>query len=325
MRSIALDGMVSLPDMVDLTLRAEAAGVPAVWMAEHMGYRDAVTASAAFLTATRRVTVAPSAISVHVRHPMIAAMSAASLEELAPGRTVLSVATGNPRALDEMGVGTPRALTTMREYVEAVRRLLRGEPVTYAGKVFRFRDSRLHFRPGRAIPIYVAAMGPRMLEVAGEIADGVLLSAALAPAYIRLSLDRVRAGASRAGRDPKEVAAAGFVLTSVSRDGDAARRAAKMMLAYLFRNRFVAESLELSGSRVDRQAAGDAAARGDWESAVRLVPDDEVTRYAVAGTLAECRSQLGAFREAGLDEIVLLAFGDLDARRLAVDLAGEDR
>jgi 5,10-methylenetetrahydromethanopterin reductase len=207
--------------------------------------------------------------------------------------------------------------------VEAVRRLLRGEPVTYAGEVFRLRDSRLHFPPARAVPIYVAAMGPRMLEVAGEIGDGVVLSAALAPAYIRRSLERVRAGASRAGREPKQVAVAGFVLASVSRDGVAARRAARRMLAYLFRNRFVAESLALSGSRIDRQAAADAAARGDWETAVRLVPDDEVTRYAVAGTLDECRGQLGAFREAGLDEVVLLAFGDLEARRLAVELAGD--
>jgi 5,10-methylenetetrahydromethanopterin reductase len=321
--SIALDGMVPLPEMVELARSAEAGGVPAVWMAEHMGYRDAATASAAFLAATRRLTVVPSALSVHVRHPMIAAMTAASLEELAPGRTLLCVATGNPRALDEMGVGTPRAVATMREYVAAVRLLLRGEPVTYAGEVVRLHDARLHVASSRAIPIHVAAMGPRMLEVAGEIGDGVVLSAALAPAYVRRSLAHVATGAARAGRDPKEVTATGFVLASVGRDGDAARRAAKRMLAYLFRNRFVAESLALSGSRIDRPAAADAAARGDWAAAARLVPDDEVTRYAVAGTLGECRGQLGAFREAGLDEVVLLAFGDLDARRLAVELAGE--
>jgi 5,10-methylenetetrahydromethanopterin reductase len=319
---VALDGMVPLPDMVDLARRAEAAGVRSVWMAEHMGYRDAITASAACLAATSRLTVAPGAISVHVRHPMIAAMSAASLEEMAPGRTRLSVATGNPRALDEMGVGTPRAVATMREYVEAVRQLLRGEPVTYAGEVFRLRDCRLHAAPARAIPIHIAAMGPRMLELAGAVGDGVVLSAALAPAYVRRSLERVHAGARRAARDPGEVAAAGFVLASVSRDGLAGRRAAKRMLAYLFRNRFVAESLELTGSRIDRQAAADAAARGDWQTAERLVPDDEVTRCAIAGTPDECHGQLASFRETGLDEVVLLAFGDLESRRLAVDLAG---
>jgi 5,10-methylenetetrahydromethanopterin reductase len=315
--------MVSLPDMVDLARRAEAAGVPAVWMAEHMGYRDAVTVSAACLAATRRITVAPSALSVHVRHPMIAAMSAASLEELAPGRTLLSVATGNPRALGEMGVPLARAVATMREYVEAVRRLLAGEPVSYEGKVFQLQGPRLHVPVPRTVPIHVAAMGPRMLALAGEVGDGVLLSAALAPAYIRHSLALAREGAAGAGRPPGAVVAGGFVLASVARDGDAARQAAKRMLAYLFRNRFVAESLEMSGSRIDRQAAADAAARGDWATATRLVPDDEVTRYAVAGTPAECRRQVPAFREAGLDELVLLAFGDLESRRLAVELAAE--
>jgi alkanesulfonate monooxygenase SsuD/methylene tetrahydromethanopterin reductase-like flavin-dependent oxidoreductase (luciferase family) len=97
------------------------------------------------------------------------------------------------------------------------------------------------------------------------------------------------------------------------------------MLAYLFRNRFVAESLEMADSRIDRRATADAATRGDWAEAVRRIPDDEVSRYAVAGTLNECRGQLDTFRAAGLDTPVLLASGDLEARRLAAELAGESR
>jgi 5,10-methylenetetrahydromethanopterin reductase len=318
---VALDGMVPIGEMVDLARRAEARGVPSLWMAEHMGYRDGLASSMAFLAATRAITVAPTAISVFARHPMITAMTAATLEELAPGRTLLVLASGNPRALQEMGLAVSRPASLTREYVEVVRGLWRGEPLTYAGEHFRLKDARCHVRPARALPVYVAAMGPRMLELAGAVGDGVLLSAGLSPDAIRRALDRAAAGARRAGRDPRAVAGAGFVLAAIDEDGAAARRAAKRMLAYLFRNRFIAEDLAGGPVPVDREAAADAAARGDWDRAIALVPDPVVLRHAVAGTPAECRAQLAAFRAAGLTVPVLLAVGDEAARRLAVDLA----
>jgi 5,10-methylenetetrahydromethanopterin reductase len=322
MTGIALDGMIPMQAMLDLARHAERHGVPSLWMAEHVGYRDGVAGSMALLGATRAVTVAPTAISIFSRHPMIAAMTAATLEEFAPRRTLFALASGNPRALGELGLPVRQPLAHMREYVAVLRALWRGEPVTFQGRVFQLREARLHVVPETPPPLWIAAMGPRMLELTGEIADGVVLSAALAPAYIRHSLQSVRAGALRAGRDVKTIGTVGFVLASVGSDGAAARREAKKMLAYLFRNRFVAESLEMAGSRIDRPAVADAAARGDWTAALRGIPDEEVTRYAVAGTPGECRDQLDAFRDAGLDTPVLLAIGDLAARRLAVELAG---
>ena len=318
---VALDGMVPITDMVDLARRAEAQGVPSLWMAEHMGYRDGLASSMAFLAATRSLAVAPTAISVYARHPMITAMTAATLEEYAPGRTILVLASGNPRALQEMGLAVTHPVSVTREYVEIVRGLWRGEPLTYAGEHFRLKDARCHVRPARPVPVYVAAMGPRMLEVAGAVGDGVLLSAGLSADAIRRALELAATGARRAGRDPAGVVGAGFVLAAVDEDGAAARRAAKRMLAYLFRNRFIAEDLARGTVPVDREAAADAAARGDWDRAIALVPDTVVLRHAVAGTPAECRAQLAAFRAAGLTVPVLLAVGDDRARRLAIDLA----
>ncbi len=318
---VAFDGMVPLPAVLDLARRAEALGVPSLWVAEHMGYRDALTSSMALLGATATPMVVPTAVSVYARHPMITAMTAATLEEAAPGRTALVLASGNPRALAEMGLAVTGALATMREYVQALRGLWAGGPVTLDGRAVRLRGSRFHV-PARPVPVYIAAMGARMLELAGEIGDGVVLSGALSPAAIRRSLERVAAGARQAGRDPKAVAAAGFVITSVGPDGDAARREAKKMLAYLVRNRFVAEHLAREGSRMDRQAVAEAAARGDWETALRLVPDEDAGRLAVAGSFDECRRQLEAFRQAGLAAPALLAIGPPESRRLAVELAG---
>lgn len=322
---LALDGMIPVAAMLELARHAERLGVPSLWMAEHMGYRDGLASSMALLGATTTATVAPTAISVYSRHPMITAMTAATLQEFAPGRTLFVLASGNPRALGELGLDVRQPLAHMREYTAILRALWRGERLTFEGDMFHLRDAWLHVVPAVPPSLWLAAMGPRMLELAGELGDGVLLSAALAPVYIRHSLEIVRASARRAGRDPKTIGTAGFLIASVGRDGAVARREAKKMLAYLFRNRFVAESLEMADSRIDRQATADAATRGDWAEAVRHIPDDEVTRYAVAGTLSECRGQLDTFRAAGLETPVLLASGDLEARRLAVELAGESR
>ena len=120
---IAFDGMQPMADMLDLARRAEGRGVHSLWMAEHMGYRDAVAGSMALLAATRSCTVAPSAISIYARHPMIVAMTAATLEEFGPGRTVVVLATGNPRALGELGLDVAQPLVRMREYVEVLRAL----------------------------------------------------------------------------------------------------------------------------------------------------------------------------------------------------------
>jgi 5,10-methylenetetrahydromethanopterin reductase len=322
---VALDGMIPLRAMLDLVRLAEHLGVPDVWMAEHMGYRDGLTTSMAILSATTTTVVAPTAIGIFTRHPMIAAMSAATLDELAPGRTLLVLATGNPRALGELGVPVERPVTAMREYAAVIRALWRGAPTTFPGEIFRLRDAPFHVSLASPPPLWIAAMGPHMLRLAGEIADGVVLSGALSPKYIRHSLGFVKEGAARAGHETTLLGTAGFIITSVSRDGAAARRQAKQMLAYLFRNRFVAENLAMEGSRVDRAAVADAAARGDWDTAFAGIPDDEVTTHAIAGTPSECRRQLDAFRDAGLDRPVLLAIGDLESRRLAVELAGAAR
>lgn len=320
---IALDGMTSVHEMMELARYAEASGVASVWVAEHMGYRDGLASSMALLAATANLTVAPAAISVYSRHPMIAAMTAATLEEYAPGRTIFTLATGNPRAnRQEMGLAMERPLVVMREYIEVLRGLWSARPLTFKGEFFRLNEATFYVAPARPLPLFVAAMGPRMLELAGELGDGVVFSAGLSPAALRRCLERVHAGARRAGRNPRTVTTVAIVITAVAKDRQTARKYARAFLAYGLRNRFIAANVVPTGTRMDIQAAADAAARGDWEAAAALVPDEAVDDYAVAGTLEECRTQLRNFLVDGLDVPVLIPVGDAEARRWAVELAG---
>jgi len=320
--AIALDGMTSIHEMVHLARRADALGLPSVWVAEHVGYREGFASSMAVLAATERITVVPAATSVYSRHPMVAAMAAATLEEHSPGRTMLTLATGNPRAHGrEMGLPMRDPVATTREYAAVLRGLWSGKPFDFPGKIFRLERATFYVMPARTIPLFVAAMGPRMLELAGQIGDGVVFSAGLSAASLTRCVARVKAGASQIGRDPKTLNIVAILIVAVSSHRDVARRQARGFLAYALRNRFIAENVEATGTPFDIAAAADAAAAGDWETAWQSVPDDVLDHYAIAGTRAECEHRLREFLVEGIGLPVLLPLGDVRARREVIELA----
>jgi 5,10-methylenetetrahydromethanopterin reductase len=192
-----------------------------------------------------------------------------------------------------------RPLRALRETVEVVRALLGGEPVTYKGELFRVEGRRLG--PGRRdVPIVLAATRPRSLELAGALADGVVLSAASSVEFVRASLEHVARGAGGRG-----VRRAGLVYASVAeREADALGRF-RRQLAITLRAPHHATNVALGGAALDQEAVRRAVAGEDWAAAERLVGDDVVRRHTASGTPAQVRERLAAYRAAGLDEIVL--------------------
>jgi 5,10-methylenetetrahydromethanopterin reductase len=296
---VAFDGRNPLPALVEQARAAEAAGADTICVSSHLFLRDPFTVAAAVLAATARVHVTLMAVSPHVMHPVHMAMAAATLDELAPGRVALCVATGAPNDLADAGVKPARPLRALREAVEIVRGLLAGEPGAYQGELFRIAGRRL--APGRhAVPILLAASRPRALELAGALADGVLLSSASSVEFVRASLDHVARGAR--GRRLRR---AGLVYASVAdREADALGRF-RRQLAITLRAPHHAENLRLAGARLDQEAVRRAVAGEDWAAAEALVGDEVVRRHTASGTPAQVRARLDAYRAAGLDELVL--------------------
>ncbi len=320
---VAFDGMLPLPEAVELARQAEAAGARSLWVAEHMGYRESTLSAMAFLAATRHATVVPTAISPYVRNPTIAAMAGATLAEAGPGRAALCVGLGNPLFLQESGVTPERPVRAVAEYLECLRALWTGEAVRYDGQMFRLAGARLGFRPPAPVPIYVAAIKEQMLRLAGRLGDGVVLSAGITPEYAAASLAVAAEGSRAAGRDPGAMRAAGYLLVAVSPDGREAIEACRTKLAFLLRNKFLADNVRRSGLPVDQEAIIAAVARRDMATATRLVSDDAVEAFTVAGTRAACRARLEAYVKAGIREPVLLITGSAAHRVLALALAHE--
>jgi 5,10-methylenetetrahydromethanopterin reductase len=298
---------------------AEAAGATTLWASDHLFLREPVAMAAAALAVTSRPRVALMAMSPHVVHPVQIAMAAASLDELAPGRVILCLGTGAPRDLADAGIEPRRGLRTLHEAVEIVRALLAGETVARVGEVFPVRGRRLA-TGARRVPVFLAASGPRTLELAGAVADGVLLSNASSVEFVRWALEQVERGAR--GR---HLARTGLVYACVAdRETDALARY-RRHLAVTLRGAHHALNVQLGGGRLDQARLHDAVARQDWALVEGLVTDDLVRRHTACGTAERVGERLAAYRAAGLDEIVLGGLADPDetARTLAVARHGD--
>jgi len=317
---VYFDGFAATRDMLKAAQAAEAAGASALWFAQHMGYRDAFVSAAAAANATQRTELVPTAISAYSWPPLQTAMSIASLEELSAGRAVLAVAVGNMLNLAQSGFEPISPLRVLREYVQTLRALFAGEAVHLDGAVSKLRGAHLEFRGSRSIPILIASTGPKMLQLAGEIGDGAVLSTGLTIEMTRRCLAEVATGAERRNGAPQNFRRAGFINLAVSEDGTSARAAVRRKLAHLFRSGNHAENIKSSGLDIDHAAIMDANARHDLDAATALLPDAAVSAFACAGTPLQCHERLQEYLSIGLDEAVIEISGDADARRLALDV-----
>ena len=162
-----------------------------------------------------------------------------------------------------------------------------------------------------------------MLQLAGEIGDGVVLSTGLTIGSTRRCLADVAVGAQRRGGLPSTFRKAGFINLAVSEDGVTARAAVRRKLAHLFRSRNHAENVKSSGLDIDHTAIMEANARRDLDAATALLPDAAVSAFACAGTPQQCHERLQEYLSIGLDEAVIEISGDADGRRLALDVISD--
>lgn len=306
---VASDGRASLREFVEQARAAEAGGAATIWVACHLFLRDPITAAHAALAATSRIRVALMAMSPFSVHPVFIAMAAASLDELFPGRVVLCLGAGAPGDLAAAGIEPARPLAALRESIRICRALFAGEDPALAGEVFKVSGRRLP-NPTDRVPIVLAASGEKMLELAGASADGVLLSAATSPAFIHWCLEHVRRGeAAREARGPCRKAA--VVYTRIADGEQAAIDGIRRTMGFILRGPHHAKNVELSGSRLDRQALWDAYRDQDWPQVERLVTDEVVRQHAAAGTPAQVRARFGDYAALGLDELIVGGIDDV--------------
>jgi 5,10-methylenetetrahydromethanopterin reductase len=303
---IAMDGRAPIADIPAQAKAAEEGGASTLWIACHLYLRDPITTAALALGATRRIKIALMAMSPYSTHPVYIAMAAASLDEMYPGRVILCLGAGAPADLKAAGIDSPKPLVAIGEAVKICRSLFAGEMADVQGQMFKVSGRRL-VNGGRPIPIVIAASRSNMLKLAGRATDGVLISAATSPPFVKACLEQATTTAG------KPFLRAGIVYTRVG-SIDSVRRP----IGFVLRGAHHAENIRLGGAGLDQAALGAAYAAENWSEVDRLVSDDVVRRHAACGTPAEVRARLEEYRAFGLDEVVL--GGMDDARSIATAL-----
>src|SRR5438874_3502658 len=213
---------------------AEQRGFEAVWQAESRLVRDAIVPMAAFAAVTSRMKIGSGVINNWTRNIGLLAATFLTLDDLAPDRIICGLGAWWDPLAKQVGIERKKPLKAMRETIEVMRRLLRMETVTFHGAFHQVDGITLDVVHGRReprnVPIYIGATGDAMLELAGEIADGVVLNYCVPAEYDRNALERLAVGAHKAGRSLDAIDRPQLIVCSVDRDHHAAVQAAKELL-----------------------------------------------------------------------------------------------
>ncbi|MBK5219819.1 MAG: LLM class flavin-dependent oxidoreductase [Thermoleophilia bacterium] len=291
-----------ITEMVEIARHFEQSGVERVWLGE--AWREPVVPITAMTVGTERIGVGTAVAQIFPVNPVIVAQQAAQLQELAGGRYALGLGLGASFVVERwFGVDPSRPLRRAREFIEIVRGALRSPedgPFSYDGELLSTRKYKLPFAAEAVeVPINLAAVGPKMQELAGELADGIVIGALHSEGYMDETRERLRTGAERSGRDPAEIDVWVSIICCVDEDAEAARRQARRSLVYVAQYPHYQRVYEREGFGEIVQKIAGLVREKEMDKAEALVSDEMIECFCLAGTLAECREQMGRFEYDG--------------------------
>jgi 5,10-methylenetetrahydromethanopterin reductase len=296
---------------------AEQAGFEAVWQAESRLVREATVPMAAFAAVTDRIGIGSGVVNTWTRNVGLLAATFSTLDDLAPGRVKLGVGAWWDPLAAKVGIHRHHMLTCMRETVEAVRRLLAMERVTFHGEFVHLDDVEIDIvhgdRSPKNVPIYIGATAMKMMELSGEIGDGVVLNYLVGPAYNREAMEHLAIGAARAGRTVDDVDRPQLVVCSLDPDRSLALdRARELVTQYLGQQPHIMKASGVAPELLEEIGAKLTwpASEAEIQAAMHLVPDDVVQLITASGTADECRAKVQEYIDSGCTCPILYPLGD---------------
>ena len=308
-------------DAMAIAAYAEAKGFDAVWQAESRLVREASVPMAAFAATTDRIKIGSGVVDSWTRNPARLAATFSTLDDLAPGRIILGIGAWWDPLAAKVGIERRKPLQQMKETVLAVRALLADETVTFHGDFVHLDGVELDYvhqeRRPKDVPIYIGATGPKMMELTGEIADGVVLNYLVSPEYNKRAMQQLQTGAERAGRSVDDLDRPQLIVCSVASSDDPADRAAALDGARLLVTQYLGQQPHImKASGVPDELLEDVHKVLTWPAtheqvveASKLVPDEVVQMLCAAGTAAECQEKVAAYIADGATCPILYPLG----------------
>jgi 5,10-methylenetetrahydromethanopterin reductase len=296
----------SVGRMADLGALCERLGYDSYWVADQRWMRDVWISLAATAERTSTIKLGTRVTDPYVRHPALTAVAIASLDELSGGRAILGLGAGGS-GFAQMGIERKRPVVALREMIELVRKLLAGGEVEYAGEIVSFKRGGLEFEARPDIPTVIVARGPRILELGGRMAEGVMIASMASPEAIRWAMGHVEAGLAGTGRSKDDIELSSMLYTSISDDGPRARYIVRRGITAALIGSFPNfDFLTVSGLTVPPDLWKILeAGEHDYPKIMAAIPDEFVDHLGLAGTPEQCAAQIERIAAVGIDEIVL--------------------
>jgi 5,10-methylenetetrahydromethanopterin reductase len=276
---------------------AEDVGFDYVWITDHYNNKDVYQTLAILAESTSTIKLGPGVTNPYVRNPAITAASIATLDDLSGGRATLGIGPGDKATFDALGIEWTKPVSTIRSAVDTFRTLLGGDKTASGAQLGGVKATQ------EKVPIYQGAQGPKMLETAGEIADGVLINASNPKDY-GAAIPLIEKGAKSAGKSLADIDVGAYTATSIAKDSAKAANAAKIVVAFIAAGS-PPPVFERHGLPGDTGAKfGGFLAKGDFGGAIGAVNDELLDAFSVVGTPDEFIPKIKALEEGGVTQFV---------------------
>lgn len=298
-------GLTDSGDPLELAMWAESSGYDSFWVTDGGGRMDAITLAAAIGVKTQRMRIGLGIVPVYTRPPAVFATSALALSRLAPDRILFGLGSSHPKMVhDWYGQPFEKTLTRVRETTVLLRQMLQGERVDFQGETLFSHDFRLATPVQGNMPLFVAALRPKMLELAGEVADGVVLNLAPLEVLPRM-LEHIDTGAKRSGRRVEDLEIASICNVYVTSDVPAAEEQFRRVCGFYFSMPAYNGFLSWCGFRGEASKFADASQSGDRNQGAQAASQEMIHKLAIIGDAEHCRSTIKAYRDAGLNTPII--------------------
>ena len=284
-----------IDEIVKLVKLAEDVGFEYAWITDHYNNKNVYETLALLAANTETIKMGPGVTNPYVRSPAISASAIATIDELSEGRATFGIGPGDKATFDALGIEWTKPVSTIKSAIADINTLLAGEKTEAGAALGGVKAVQEH------IPVYMGAQGPKMLETAGEIADGVLINASNPKDY-EAAMPMIKKGLDAAGEKEFDVGA--YTATSIGPDSDAAKNAAKIVVAFIAAGS-PAPVIERHGLPEGyNEQMGAFLAKGDFGGAIGAVTDEALDAFSVCGTPDEFIPKIEGLAEMGVTQYV---------------------
>lgn len=286
----------------DFARRAEAIGLDELWVVEDCFFASGIAEAAVALGVTSTINVGLGIMPAVARNAAFTAMEIATLARTYPGRFLPGIGHGVDFWMKQVGALPKSQLAALGETTEVVRRLLRGEAVTFNGKHVNLDNVKLEFPPNDVPPIQLGVRGPKSLEMSGRVSDGTLVAELSSPAYVRWAREQIEQGQSEAGRQGEHHRLTAYMLCEIDENASAARSRLRAVAA---------DWLQWGQENYMRPLGIDAdikaiLAAGGVEKLAAELPDEWLNQMTIVGSPGEAAASVRALVDAGVDSVVFV-------------------